>query len=226
MGSWQGQTGPPQVHALLQVWGAHRSPLWPRRSRCWWTGSSRHWWSAWSSMLHPQALGAPSGSQLAMAAPWMLSPTALPQRLTAPGLAWLSSLCPPRSWQPGKTWSATQGLRLVTAARAHGPYSCQVGTELGPLWMLPAHTLWKQDMLGDRAGSHGGHGGCPCANSPNEAMPGFGAGWPQGPESWVCNSFKYPGLKYLLQIQVLRHDLQELITLPPSYYLGLVSRFM
>ena len=144
--AWEGtdRSSPPQVHALLQVWAAHPSPLWPHQSRCWWMGSSRRWWSAWSSMLHPLALRAPSGSQLAMAARWTPSPTALPQRLTAPGPAWPSSPCPLRSWQPGKTWFATLGPGPATTARAHGPSSCQVGTASGPLWMLPApplHTL-------------------------------------------------------------------------------------
>ena len=159
----QTDLAPPQVHALFQVWAAHPSPLWPHQSRCWWMGSNRRWWSVWSSMLHPLVLRAPSGSQLAMAAHWTPSPTALPQRLTAPGLAWLSSLCPPRSWQPGKTWSATLGLRLATRARAHSPCSCQVGMEPGPPRMLPAPPTCSGNRIQweTGVGSHGGMEGMP-----------------------------------------------------------------
>lgn len=139
MVAWEGmdRSSPPQVCALLQVWAAHPSPLWPHQSHCWWMGSSRHWWSAWSLMLHPLALRAPSGSQLAMAVHWTPSPMALPQQRTAPGLAWPSYPCLLRSWKPGRTWSATPGLGLGTPARAHNLYNCQVGTEPEALWMPP-----------------------------------------------------------------------------------------
>lgn len=167
--------GPLQVCALLQVWAAHPSLLWPHQSHCWWTGSSRRWWSAWSLTLHPLASRVPSGFQLAMAAHWMPSPMALPRQRMAPGLAWLSSPCTPRSWQPGTPWSATLGLGLGTTARAHSPYSCQVGTGPGPPGVAPcplSHTL--ESGCGGRERRHQ-------TKHLGEVMPGLRAGWPQGP---------------------------------------------
>lgn len=159
--TWEGKDRPSplQVRALLQVWAAHPSPLWPHQSHCWWMGSSRLWWFAWSSTLHPLALRVPSGSQLGMAAHWMPSPTALPQQLMAPGLAWLSFPCPLRTWQPGRPWSATLDLGLGTTARAHSLYSCQVGTEPGPLWLLPAPFTHPETRIWWQGGQNPGHGG-------------------------------------------------------------------
>uniref|UniRef100_A0A8C0N8F4 Pre T-cell antigen receptor alpha n=2 Tax=Canis lupus familiaris TaxID=9615 RepID=A0A8C0N8F4_CANLF len=57
----------------------------------------------------------------------------------------------------------------------------------------PSHMLWKQDTVGDRGRLSWGHGGD--ANHLNEVMGRLRAGWPRGPESWICNSFKYPDFK-------------------------------
>lgn len=137
----------------MQVCLARPSLLWPHQSHCWWMGSHRRWSSAWSSMSHPLVLTALYGSQAAMAVRWMPSPTVLPQQQMAPGLVWPSCPCPLRSWQPGNPWSATLGLGPGARAKAHSPYSCQVGMESGFLRMLlvPFHTSWSQ--MGGRAGS-------------------------------------------------------------------------
>ncbi|XP_024302113.1 pre T-cell antigen receptor alpha isoform X3 [Homo sapiens] len=108
-----------------QVWAAHPFLLWPHQSCCWWMESSRWWWSAWSLMLHPLALTAPSGSQPAMAVHWMPSPMALPQQRMAPGPTWPISPCLLRSWHPGSLWSATLGLGLRVTAGVHSPCICQ-----------------------------------------------------------------------------------------------------
>ncbi|XP_070953126.1 pre T-cell antigen receptor alpha isoform X2 [Macaca nemestrina] len=108
-----------------QVWVAHPFLLWPHQSRYWRMENSRWWWSAWSLMLHPLALTAPSGSQPATVVHWMPSPMALPQQRMAPGPAWPISPCPLRSWHPGRLWSATLGLGLRATAGVHSPCSCQ-----------------------------------------------------------------------------------------------------
>lgn len=189
--AWEGtdRSRPPQVRALLQVWAAPPSPRWPHPSRCRWVGSSRCWWSAWSSMRPPLALRAPSGSPLATAAPWTPSPTALPRLQTAPGLAWPSSPCPRRSWHPGKPWSVTPGLGLGIIARAHSPYSCQVGTEPGPCECSLPLSLTLDPGFGGKEGRPRpwGHEGCPSDDQQGKGVPGLRAGTPEALRPGICN---------------------------------------
>lgn len=145
--TWEGkgQFEPCSVSLCRASW-QHTFPLAPPIRHCWWTGRQTRVVClvldvAPPGFESPIWFSAGNGSSLDA---FTYGP--LPRRRMAPGLlAWLSSPCTPRSWQPGTPGPATTSPGLGTTARAHSPYSCQVGTGPGPLGLLPPlHTLWNQ----------------------------------------------------------------------------------